>query len=115
MSYRTSFLLLTGLMPIFCSCHDNNRFEWKVAQKHMEVSLNKESDSLYVIHLDTDRPSHSTWKLPYPVNLIMEILQETEFPKSSSELSNRQDLIPNRTNGYLFTGLQMKLISVRFG
>ena len=67
MSYRTSFLLLTGLMPIFCSCHDNNRFEWKVAQKHMEVSLNKESDSLYVIHLDTDRPSHSTWKLPYPV------------------------------------------------
>ena len=97
MSYRTSFLLLTGLMPIFCSCHDNNRFEWKVAQKHMEVSLNKESDSLYVI------------------NLIMEILQETEFPKSLSELSNRQDLIPNRTNGYLFTGLQMKLISVRFG
>ena len=97
MSYRTSFLLLTGLMPILCSCHDNNRFEWKAAQKHMEVSLNKESDSLYVI------------------NLIMEILQETEFPKSLSELSNRQDLIPNRTNGYLSTGLQMKLISVRFG
>ena len=67
MSYRTSFLLLTGLMPILCSCHDYNRFEWKAAQKHMEVSLNKESDSLYVIQLDTDRPSHSTWKLPYPV------------------------------------------------
>ena len=98
MSYRTSFLLLTGLMPIFCSCHDNNRFEWKVAQKHMEVSLNKESDSLYVIHLDTDRPSHSTWKLPYPVYQF-----------------DYGDLIPNRTNGYLFTGLQMKLISVRFG
>ena len=33
----------------------------------MEVSLNKESDSLYVIHLNTDQPSHSVWKLPYPV------------------------------------------------
>ena len=106
MSYRTSFLLLTGLMPIFCSCHDNNRFEWKVAQKHMEVSLNKESDSPVI--LPGNCPTLS-------INLIMEILQETEFPKSLSELSNRQDLIPNRTNGYLSTGLQMKLISVRFG
>lgn len=48
------------------SCHDNNRFEWKVAQKHMEVSLNKESDSLYVIHLDTDRPQSFYLEIALP-------------------------------------------------
>lgn len=52
---------------MFCSCRKENRFEWQVNQRHMEVSLNKESDSLYVIHLNTDQPSHSVWKLPYPV------------------------------------------------
>ena len=52
---------------MFCSCRKENWFEWQVNQRHMEVSLNKESDSLYVIHLNTDQPSHSVWKLPYPV------------------------------------------------
>ena len=67
MSHRIHFLIFTGLLLMFCSCRKENRFEWQVNQRHMEVSLNKESDSLYVIHLNTDQPSHSVWKLPYPV------------------------------------------------
>ena len=68
MSYRIYFLILTGLLSIFYSCHkDSDKFEWKVNQRHIEVSLNKKSDSLYVIHLNTDQPSNSTWKLPYHV------------------------------------------------
>ena len=82
----------------------------------MEVSLNKESDSLYVIHLNTDQPSHSVWKLPYPsINLIMEMLQETGCRKLLCGLSSLPDSTPNPTSGYLFTGLQMKRISAHFG
>lgn len=68
MSYRIHFFILAGFLPLFCSCRkDANRFEWEVDGRHLEVSLNKECDSLYIIHLHTDRPSHSTWNLPYPV------------------------------------------------
>lgn len=82
----------------------------------MEVSLNKESDSLYVIHLNTDQPSHSVWKLPYLVyqfdygdvtgDGMPEIIVGVIKPTRST---------PNPTSGYLFTGLQMKRISAHFG
>lgn len=68
MSYRIYFLIFAGFLFIFCSCHKyTNRFEWEVDQRCLEVFLNKKSDSLYIIHLSTNRPSHSTWELPYPV------------------------------------------------
>jgi hypothetical protein len=76
----------------------------------MEVSLNKESDSLYVIHLNTDQPSHSVWKLPYPV-------YQFDYGDVTGDggLSSLPDSTPNPTSGYLFTGLQMKRISAHFG
>ena len=116
MSHRIHFLIFTGLLLMFCSCRKENRFEWQVNQRHMEVSLNKESDSLYVIHLNTDQPSHSVWKLPYPVyqfdygdvtgDGMPEIIVGVIKPTRST---------PNPTSGYLFTGLQMKRISAHFG
>ena len=82
----------------------------------MEVSLNKESDSLYVIHLNTDQPSHSVWKLPYPVyQFDYGDVTGDGMPEIIVGVSSLPDSIPNPTSGYLFTGLQMKLISVRFG
>ena len=71
----------------------------------MEVSLNKESDSLYVIHLNTDQPSHSVWKLPYPVyqfdygdvtgdgmpEIIVGVIKPTRFdPKPDKRLFIRE-------------------------
>ena len=115
MSHRIHFLIFTGLSLMFCSCRKENRFEWQVNQRHMEVSLNKESDSLYVIHLNTDQPSHFGNCLIQSISLIMEMLQETGCRKSLWGLSSLPDSIPNLTSGYSFTGLQMKRISAHFG
>ena len=83
MSHRIYFLFFAGFLPIFCSCRkDTNRFEWKVDQRHMEVSLKKEYDSLMLsIWIQTVPVILSGNYLILSINLIMVILPGTVFPK----------------------------------
>lgn len=55
------------LLLVYSCREDINRFEWTNNHTHTEIFLKKESDSLSIIHLSTNLPSHTTWNLPYPV------------------------------------------------
>jgi hypothetical protein len=60
--------LLAGMFFLLVGCHEEkNRFVWEADGKRTEVELEKKNDSLYILHLHTDRPTHTTWELPYPV------------------------------------------------
>lgn len=68
MKHRVCLLSVTIILLWLCSCgKPADRFKWTTDGKTTEVSLEKKSDSLYILHLTTEQPFHSTWELPYPV------------------------------------------------
>lgn len=68
MRFRAYILLLIFKLLLLCSCSKStNQFEWTVDGKQLKIHLEQKSDSLYVLHLNTDQPFHSSWNLPYPV------------------------------------------------
>lgn len=64
----TTALLLSLSLILTPACRKNtNRFELRINQKEGEVSMQKVSDSLYILQLAIDQQTSSTWELPYPV------------------------------------------------
>lgn len=59
---------MLGVSALLYSCHKTaDRLEWEKEGQSLTISLDKETDSLYSLNLQTGNRAHSTWKLPYPV------------------------------------------------
>jgi len=65
---RQSYILIFFALLFIVSCEkDKNNFSFEIEGKNVNVSMNRHSDSLYVLELFTGDSLLSTWKLEYPV------------------------------------------------